>query len=89
MEPSFEQMTPAERILYVQHLWDRIAEDPEGVPVSDAMKAELDRRLAAHRADPSTAIPWEQVKAELRRRRWTPVPRSRAQQPSSGVPSQS
>ena len=69
MEPSFEQMTPAERILYVQDLWDRIAEDPEGVPVSDAMKVELDRRLAEHRADPSTAIPWDQVKAELRRRR--------------------
>jgi putative addiction module component (TIGR02574 family) len=69
MEPSFEQMTPAERILHVQSLWDRIAEEPEGVPVSDEMKAELDRRLAAHRADPSTAIPWEQVKAELRRRR--------------------
>lgn len=69
MEPSFDQMTPAERILHVQSLWDRIAEEPEGVPVSDEMKAELDRRLAAHRAEPSTAIPWEQVKAELRRRR--------------------
>ena len=69
MDPSFEQMTPAERILHVQRLWDRIAEEPEGVPVSDEMKAELDRRLAAHRAEPSTAIPWEQVKAELRRRR--------------------
>jgi putative addiction module component (TIGR02574 family) len=45
-----------------------IAEEPEGVPVSEEMKAELRRRLAAHRADPSTAIPWEQVKAELRRR---------------------
>jgi putative addiction module component (TIGR02574 family) len=69
MEPSFDQMTPAERIFHVQSLWDRIAEEPEGVPVSEEMKAELDRRLATHRADPSTAIPWEQVKAELRRRR--------------------
>jgi putative addiction module component (TIGR02574 family) len=69
MERSFDQMTKAERILYVQDLWDRIAEEPEDVPVSDEMKAELNRRLAAHEADPSTAIPWEQVKAELRRRR--------------------
>ena len=69
MQPTFDQMTKAERILHVQSLWDRIAEDPEGVPVSDEMRAELDRRLAAHRADPSTAIPWETVKAELRRRR--------------------
>jgi len=69
MEPGFEQMTSAERILYVQDLWDRIAEEPEGVPVSDEMKAELDRRLATHRKDPSSAIPWERVKAEIRRRR--------------------
>jgi putative addiction module component (TIGR02574 family) len=69
MEPSFDQMTSAERILHVQSLWDRIVDEPEGVPVSDEMKAELDRRLAAHHAEPSTAIPWEQVKAELRRRR--------------------
>ena len=68
MESAFEQMTTDERILYVQDLWDRIAEEPERVPVSAEMKAELDRRLAAHLADPSTAIPWEQVKAELLRR---------------------
>ncbi|MBM4367027.1 MAG: addiction module protein [Deltaproteobacteria bacterium] len=69
MDPSFEQLSTAEQIQLVQDLWDRIAQRPELVPVSDEMKAELDRRVAAHRADPSSAIPWEQVKAELRRRR--------------------
>jgi putative addiction module component (TIGR02574 family) len=68
MDRAFEEMSPAEQIQHVQDLWDRIAEHPEGVPVSDELKAELDRRLAAHRADPSSSIPWEQVKAELRRR---------------------
>jgi putative addiction module component (TIGR02574 family) len=57
MDPSFDQMSPAERILYVQDLWDRIAEHPEDVPVTGEMKAELDRRLAEHRADPSSAVP--------------------------------
>lgn len=69
MDLSFDQMSPAERILYVQDLWDRIAEHPEDVPVTDEMKAELDRRLAKHRADPSTAVPWETVKARLRTKR--------------------
>jgi putative addiction module component (TIGR02574 family) len=69
MDPTFEQMTPAERILYVQDLWDRIAEHPEDVEVGEAWKAELDRRLAAHQADPDAAIPWEQVKANLLARR--------------------
>jgi putative addiction module component (TIGR02574 family) len=69
MEPSFDEMTPAERILYLQDLWDRIAEHPDDVEVSDAWLAELDRRMAAHVADPSTAVPWEQVKANLLARR--------------------
>jgi putative addiction module component (TIGR02574 family) len=30
---------------------------------SDAFKREIDRRLAAHAADPSKAVPWEVVKA--------------------------
>jgi putative addiction module component (TIGR02574 family) len=68
MSSSFDQMSPAERILYEQDLWD-IAAHPENVPVTDELKAELDRRLAAHRADPSSAVPWETVKARLRAKR--------------------
>jgi putative addiction module component (TIGR02574 family) len=67
MKPTFEEMSVAERILHVQDLWDRIAAEPDEAPLSEDLAEELDRRLAAHRADPSTAIPWEQVKAELRR----------------------
>ena len=63
---TFEEMSLAERILHVQELWDRIAEEPESVPVSEEWKAELGRRLEAHRTDPAAAIPWEQVKARLR-----------------------
>jgi putative addiction module component (TIGR02574 family) len=29
------------------------------------MKAEIDRRLATHAANPDAAIPWEQVEAQL------------------------
>ena len=45
--------------------------NPEGLPtepdpgeLTEAQKAEIDRRLAAHRANPQAAIPWEQVEAE-------------------------
>jgi putative addiction module component (TIGR02574 family) len=37
-------------------------------PLSDATKAEIKRRLAEHDADPSSAIPWETLRAELRSR---------------------
>jgi len=33
-------------------------------PLTDAQKAEINRRLAAHRANPQAAIPWEKVQAE-------------------------
>jgi len=32
--------------------------------LTDAQKAEVDRRLAAHRANPDAAIPWEQIQAD-------------------------
>lgn len=68
MEPSFDQMTTAERILYVQELWDRIASDAEGQPLSPAQAAELDRRLADYREHPETSIPWDVARDQMRRR---------------------
>ena len=68
MEPSFDHMTPAERVLYVQELWDRIAAEPDGVPLSEAQRLELRRRVDEHRADPGSAVPWEQVLARARAR---------------------
>lgn len=69
MTIPFEQMSAAEKILHVQDLWDRIAEQPESVPVSDAWRAELDRRMAAHREDPSTTLTWDEVREALDARR--------------------
>ena len=68
MDPSFEQMTTAERVLYVQALWDRIAAEPDGVPLSEAQRVEVRRRVEEHRANPGSAIPWEQVLARARAR---------------------
>ncbi len=63
MELSFDQMTIEERIRYVQDLWDRIAEESAAVPLSEAQRLELRRRVELHRADPGAAVPWEQVLA--------------------------
>ncbi len=53
-----------ERIRLVQEVWDRLADQGHEPELSDAIKAEIDRRLAAHAANPDAAIPWEQVEAE-------------------------
>ena len=65
---SFDQMTTAERILYVQELWDRIAAEAEHQPLTPAQASELDRRLEDYRAHPETSIPWEQAREQMRRR---------------------
>jgi putative addiction module component (TIGR02574 family) len=38
------------------------------VPVTEEQLAEAHRRLAEHDADPSSAIPWDQAEAELRKK---------------------
>ena len=69
MSPSLEglgidRLSVTERIALVQEIWDSIAADAERVPLTEAQKEEVDRRLAAHQANPEAAIPWEQVDAE-------------------------
>ena len=46
------------------------AEQEAAFVLSDEQKAELDRRIAEHEADPDSAIPWEQVERELKERRF-------------------
>lgn len=59
------KLSVAERIQLVEDLWDSIAADPDAFPLTEAQKAELDRRLAEHEADPDSAIPWEEVRERL------------------------
>lgn len=62
------KLTVAERIQLVGDLWDSIAADSGAFPVTEAQKAELDRRLAEHEADPDSAIPWEEVRERLQKK---------------------
>jgi putative addiction module component (TIGR02574 family) len=58
------KLSKAERIKLAQDLWDTIK--PEDLPPLSADQInELERHLAEHHRDPSTAIPWEEVKARL------------------------
>jgi len=61
---GIDRLSVAERVALVQAIWDSIAADVERAPLTEAQRLEVDRRLAAHRANPQAAIPWEQVEAE-------------------------
>ena len=58
-----------ERIELVEAIWDSIAEHPESLPVTDAQRHELDRRLSEHLTDPSAARPWLEVLESLKRKK--------------------
>lgn len=63
---EYMKLSISERIQLVEDIWDSIAaEATNTVELSLAQKAELHRRVAAHRADPSTAVPWDQVRSKL------------------------
>ena len=51
-----------ERIELVGHIWKSISDDSALPELRDDQKQELDRRLAAHQANPKSAVPWEEVK---------------------------
>ncbi len=57
-----------ERLALVEELWDSIAADSAGIPLTGAQRAELDRRLADHEANPADVVPWEEVKASITER---------------------
>lgn len=61
-------LSVAERLQLVEDLWDSIASEPEALELTQAQKEELDRRMAEHRADPGSALPWDEVQARLRHR---------------------
>lgn len=42
----------AERLKLAEEIWEGIRAHPDGLPVTEAQRAELDRRLQAHEADP-------------------------------------
>jgi putative addiction module component (TIGR02574 family) len=59
-------LSPAEKLAYVRRLWAEVLATPDDVELTEAQRRELQRRLEAHRKDPSAARPWAEVRAELR-----------------------
>jgi putative addiction module component (TIGR02574 family) len=57
-----------ERLRLIDEIWDTIPVDREPPPLTDAQRAEIARRIAEHERDPSSAIPADEVFAELRKR---------------------
>ena len=64
VEDTLDMSVP-DRLKLAQDIWDSISGDPATVPVSDAERQEIERRLAEHERDPSSTIPWDEVKRQI------------------------
>jgi len=61
------KLTPAERLQLAEELWDSLCDTPEAVPLTEAQRAELDRRLDDLEQEGPTGIPWDEVVRRIRR----------------------
>jgi putative addiction module component (TIGR02574 family) len=61
---GIDQLPRDVRVALVQEIWDTIAAETSHAPLSEAQRAELERRLADDDANPDDVVPWEEVKAK-------------------------
>lgn len=52
-----------ERLALVEEIWDSIAADSNSVPLTEAQRDELQKRIEEDDARPDDVTPWDQVKA--------------------------
>jgi len=64
---EIQKLSVAERVQLAEEIWDSIAATPEQLPLTDAQRQELDRRLALHERESARTTPWEEVRAKLKR----------------------
>ena len=65
---GIERLGIEERLALVEELWDSIAADSSAVPLTDAQRTELDRRIAEHEAKPDDVVPWKEIKTSITER---------------------
>ncbi len=65
---DFSRLSLAERIQLAEDLWDSVAAESGGLPLTAAQAAELDRRLAALECNPESGESWPLARARLEQR---------------------
>ena len=63
---SYDELSVPERIELIQRLWDELVARPEDIELTDAQRAELDRRLEEYQRNPEAGVAWESLRDSLR-----------------------
>lgn len=62
---GIDQLSVAQRILLVEEIWDSIADEAAAIPLTEAQRQDLQRRITAYEANRKAGSSWEEVKARL------------------------
>ena len=65
---GIDRLPVGERLALVEDIWDGIAADSAALPLTDAQRAEFDRRLAEHETNPDDVVPWEELRESITER---------------------
>lgn len=65
---NVEQLTPEERLRLLERIWESLSGTPESIPITNAQRQELDRRLDDMESHGSEGIPWQEVLRQIRAR---------------------
>jgi putative addiction module component (TIGR02574 family) len=58
---SVFDLSPAEKLQLIEDLWEDLSAQPANIPFSPSFKEELDRRKANLKANPESALTWEEI----------------------------
>lgn len=65
---GIDRLAVEERLALVEEIWAGICAEPLPFLLTDAQRAELDRRVADDEEFPEDVVPWDEVKASVRTR---------------------
>jgi putative addiction module component (TIGR02574 family) len=65
---NIADLSPEERLRLIEELWDSLSAKPGAIPLTNAQREELDRRLDDLEISGPEGIPWEEVLQQIRSR---------------------
>ena len=63
---DINSLTPEQKLRLIEELWDSLSDDD--IPITEAQKQELERRLADLESNPDRVVPWDEVRRRLQDR---------------------
>lgn len=67
--PQIAKLTKAEKILFVEALWDEIAVEENDIPVPESHKQELDIRFVNYTQSPGDVLTLKELQNRIEKRK--------------------